>query len=129
MGFPRQEYWSGLPFLSSGDLSNPGIDPKSPALAGGFFTAEPPGHPLPSTLDTYCHLFMAEKTKAQTGCGLGRKDTTYPQETLIMVALYSSDAPSLWPLILPALPGCAFPGAVNSHPSYKLSTAVPSEGR
>ena len=45
MGFPRQEYWSGLPFPSPGYLPNPGIEPMSPALAGGFFTAEPPGKP------------------------------------------------------------------------------------
>ena len=38
MGFPRQEYWSGLPWPPSGDLPNPGIEPASPALAGGFFT-------------------------------------------------------------------------------------------
>ena len=38
MGFPRQEYWSGLPFPSPGDLPDPGIKPTSPALAGGFFT-------------------------------------------------------------------------------------------
>ena len=40
MGFPRQEYWRGLPFPSPGDLPNPGIEPKSPvshALAGKFF--------------------------------------------------------------------------------------------
>ena len=46
MGFPRQEYWSGLPFLSSGTLPDPGIEPMSPAspaLAGRFFTTEPPG--------------------------------------------------------------------------------------
>ena len=43
MGFFRQEYWSGLPFLYPGDLPDPGIRPRSPALAGGFFTAEPPG--------------------------------------------------------------------------------------
>ena len=45
MGFPRQEYWSGLPFPSPGDLPDPGIEPESPALAGRFFTAEPPGKP------------------------------------------------------------------------------------
>ena len=48
MGLPRQEYWSGLPFSSPGDLPNPGIDPRSPVpltLAGGFFTTEPPGKP------------------------------------------------------------------------------------
>ena len=45
VGFPRQEYWSGLPFPLSGDLPNPGIKPLSPTLAGGFFTTEPPGKP------------------------------------------------------------------------------------
>ena len=41
MGLSRQEYWNGLPFPSSGDLPDPGIEPmslKSLALAGGFFT-------------------------------------------------------------------------------------------
>ena len=36
MGFPRQEYWSGLPFPPPGDLHDPGIESTSPALAGGF---------------------------------------------------------------------------------------------
>ena len=46
MGFPRQEYWSGLPFPSSGDVPDPGIKPEflaSPALAVGFFTTVLPG--------------------------------------------------------------------------------------
>ena len=42
MGFSTQEYWSGLPFSSPGDLPDPGIKPVSPALADGFFTTEPP---------------------------------------------------------------------------------------
>ena len=42
-GFFRQEYWSGLPFPSPGNLPDPGIEPSSPALAGRFFTTEPPG--------------------------------------------------------------------------------------
>ena len=37
MGFPRQEYWSGLPLPSPGDLPDPGIEPKSPAFAGEFW--------------------------------------------------------------------------------------------
>ena len=45
MGFPRQQYRSGLPFPSPGDLPNPGIELMSPVLAGGFFTTEPPGKP------------------------------------------------------------------------------------
>ena len=40
MGFPRQEYWSVIPFPSPGDLPDPGIEPASPALAGGFFITE-----------------------------------------------------------------------------------------
>ena len=48
MGFSRQESWSGLPFPSPGDLPDPGIEPVSPALAGGFFTTEPPEKPLGS---------------------------------------------------------------------------------
>ena len=43
MGFPKQEYWSGLLLPSPGELPDPGMKPASPALAGGFFTAEPPG--------------------------------------------------------------------------------------
>ena len=43
MGFPRQEYWSGLPFPSPGDLPDPGIEPVSPGGKGGIFTTVPPG--------------------------------------------------------------------------------------
>ena len=45
MGFPRQEYWSGFPFPSPGDFPIPGMEPASPALAGRFFTTEPPRKP------------------------------------------------------------------------------------
>ena len=49
MEFSRQEHWSGFPCPPPGDLPDPGIEPRSPvspALAGGFFTVEPPGKPL-----------------------------------------------------------------------------------
>ena len=46
MGFPRQKYWSGVPFPSPGDLPDPGIKLASPALARGFFTTESLGKPL-----------------------------------------------------------------------------------
>jgi len=45
MGCPRQEHWNGLPVSLPGDLPDPGIKPASPALAGIFFTTEPPGEP------------------------------------------------------------------------------------
>ena len=57
MGFPRQEYWSGLPFPSPGDLPNPGIEPSSPALAGGFLTTEPSGKPyVYMCIHIYTHI-------------------------------------------------------------------------
>ena len=45
MEFSRQEYWRGLPFPFPGDLPDSGMEPPSPALAGGFFKTEPPGMP------------------------------------------------------------------------------------
>ena len=45
MGFSRQEYWSGLPFPSPGDLPDPGIKPGSPALQADTLPAEPQGKP------------------------------------------------------------------------------------
>ena len=48
--FPRQESWSGLPFPFPGDLPDTGIGSSSPALAGRFFTAEPPEKPLSRSL-------------------------------------------------------------------------------
>ena len=48
MGCPRQEYWRGLPFPTPGDLPNPGIEPKSPALQADSLLTEPPGKPLSS---------------------------------------------------------------------------------
>ena len=66
VGFPRLEYWSGLPFPSLGDLPDPGIEPASHALAGCFFTTEPPGkqnslllpHKLFKTNSTLSHCRM-----------------------------------------------------------------------
>ena len=46
MRFSRQEYWTGLPFPSPGDLPKPGIKPRSPASQADALTSEPPGKPL-----------------------------------------------------------------------------------
>ena len=43
MGFSRQEYWSGLPFPLPGDVPDPGIEPRSPALPADSLPSEPPG--------------------------------------------------------------------------------------
>ena len=46
MEFSRQEYWSGLPFPSPGNLPNPVIKPKSPSLQADALPSEPPGKPI-----------------------------------------------------------------------------------
>ena len=55
MGFSRQEYCSGLPFPSPGDLPDPGIEPRSPALQADALPSEPPGKP---TLHEFKLLFL-----------------------------------------------------------------------
>ena len=56
MGFPRQDYWSGLPFPSPGDRPNPGIEPGSPALQADALSSEPPGKPLGYDMDICKHI-------------------------------------------------------------------------
>ena len=75
MGFPRQEYWSGVPFPSPEDLPDPGMEPTSlasPALTGGFFTIGPSPqgielnntpNPTGSTLGTSVAAFGCQKTE------------------------------------------------------------------
>ena len=48
--FSRQEYWNGVPFPSAGDLPNPGIEPRSPALQADALLSEPLGKPSNSTI-------------------------------------------------------------------------------
>ena len=54
MGFPRQGYWSELPFPPPGDLPDPGIEPTSLAAAGRFFTTEPPYEYSPEKI--FCNI-------------------------------------------------------------------------
>ena len=61
MEFSRQEYWSGSPFPTPGDLPNPEIETASPASAGGFFATEPPGKPR---YKAHC-MVKKEKKKAR----------------------------------------------------------------
>ena len=58
MGFSRQEYWSGLPLSSPGDLPDPGIEPRSPALKSDSLPSEPPGKPLRSVGASVCVDFI-----------------------------------------------------------------------
>ena len=60
MEFSRQEYWSGLPFPSPGDLPDPWIEPTSPVLTGEFFTTEPPGKLMCRVKPTYLKRTASE---------------------------------------------------------------------
>ena len=62
MGFSRQEYWSGLPFPSPGDLPDPGIESGSLALQADTLTSEPPGKPLNSPIN---HNTQSPKTSTR----------------------------------------------------------------
>ena len=87
MEFSRKEDWSGLPFLSPGDLLNLGTEPESPALAGWFFMAEPPGKPVNSCAVTpnssvmkthICRKPWQTKTGAGRRGSLKRARTAFP---------------------------------------------------
>ena len=63
IGFPRQEYWSGLSFPSPGSLPNPEIESASPALASGLLTTEPPGRPI--MVNTFVQINRIYSTKSE----------------------------------------------------------------
>ena len=67
MGFPRQAYWSGLPFPPPADLPNPGIEPASPALVGRFFNTEPPGKARAKTRDVAKYRIMHKTAPPRRG--------------------------------------------------------------
>ena len=66
IGFSRQQYWSGLPFPSPGDLPNPGIEPGFPALEADALTSEPPGKTLVQK-DTHPSDHSSTIYNSQTG--------------------------------------------------------------
>ena len=59
MDFPRQEYWSGLPFPFPGNIPNPGMECRSPALQTNSLPSEPPGKPVLHQLSLCCSLCSA----------------------------------------------------------------------
>ena len=89
MGFSRQEYWSGLLFPSPGNLPDPGIEPRSPALRADTLTSEPPGKPnsrhspkspLNMLLD---RALLTRGSKTQLHPLIGRITGPAPQKTYI----------------------------------------------
>ena len=66
MGFSRQEYWSGLLFPAPGDLPNPGIEPRSPALRADTLPSEPRGKPFENLLITYLKFTICINVQVST---------------------------------------------------------------
>ena len=104
MGFSRQEYWRGLPFHSSGDLPDPGIEFRSPALQANSLPSVPPGSPISwlEHQDANFYKFL------EAGCGLLRKswEPWTSQRGLNIVMAFTiwlswcrskKDLPCLWP--------------------------------
>ena len=67
MEFSRPEYWSGQPFPSPGDLANPGIEPRSPALQADSLLAEPQGKPTNTGVGSLSLLQQIFPTQDQPG--------------------------------------------------------------
>ena len=109
MGFSWQECWSGLPFPTPGDLSNPGIQPTSlasPALAGRFFTTAAPGKPtflcyfirignnLPLLKDGWTYFFLVDQWEPGTEYFL--KDRNFIFSSDRQMACISTDFQLSW---------------------------------
>ena len=92
MGYPRQGYRSELPYPPPGDLPNPGIEPKSPALAGGFSTTGPPGNPR--SIYSGVYLLIPSFWCFFSPC------RHLPTSTLVTISLFSMFAETrLWHLL------------------------------
>ena len=114
MGFSRQEYWSGLPFSPPGDLSNPGIEPRSPALQADSLQSEPPGKPyqlllkINSWIDPLLsitnatNLIQHPQPRASLGSTLSLADEPL---SWLNVVIKGSLPFSLWISAQPLLPG------------------------
>ena len=90
MGFSRQEYWSGLPFPSPGDLPDPGIKPKSPSLWADALTSEPPGETeKKSTQDERPPDLLLRLDRCQWICKLGVNwSPSFPPRNYFIVCLH-----------------------------------------
>ena len=88
MGFPRQEYLRGLPFPPPGDLSDPGIEPKYPALHVNSLPSEPPGKPRNAGVGSLSLLqgnfLTQESNPGLQHCGRILYQLNYPGSPLLM---------------------------------------------
>ena len=125
-GFPRQEYWSGLPFPPAGDLPNPGIEPvsfASPTLAGEFFTTAPLGKPHNSSenlLNKHCYVFFPWQIYLYVDLGgcVPIYDSHTSRNSVLKCSIVGRAGPGPWPLLFPS------PLLAISHAKRDLITRV-----
>ena len=109
MGFSRQEYWSGLPWPSPGDLPDPGIEPESPALQADALPSEPPGKPwCRRGVISTCKRGLLWREGTQliitgrfVGGNMRELTTHYPSTPVIFCAFYRLASPGSGPPGLP----------------------------
>ena len=139
--FSRQEYWSGLPFPSPGDLPDPGIDPRSPALQADSLPAEPPGTLRFSLVARFIHgsVCQAQPSNAPhhplpplvSMCLLSAPVSPFLLCKYVVLPNGTEYNPRLatWAPRLglhPLLPLPSFPTRCHLPPSLGLNHAVPS---
>ena len=83
MEFFRQEYWSGLPFPSPGDLPNLGIEPGSPTLQAESLLSEPPGKPYIFTLSVFKGMYDLGQTWEEQNKATQKERTNFGHSTSI----------------------------------------------
>ena len=110
IGFPRQEYWSGLSFPPPGNHPDPDVEPVSPVLAGGFFTTESPGKLQSQGWNYYLGASLIAQLVKEFSCkagdpgsipGLGRstgEGIGYPLQYYwaSLVAQLVKNLPAMW---------------------------------
>ena len=116
MGFSRQEYWSGLPFPSPGDLPDPGIEPRSPTLQADALTSAPPGKPLNTRIKDF--KGGKEARLKEEGGGGGRGGAKG-------VALQTSPATYRYPGIMGLFPGPPEKGGLELGPARNQTRPEP----
>ena len=90
MGFSRQEYWSGLPFPSPGDLPEPGIEPRSPALQADTLTSEPPGKTQWRTVISLIYTLFTATFILQQHCSVTGTEIIWPANRFISTIFLAS---------------------------------------
>ena len=134
MGFPRQEYWSGLPFPSPGELLDPGIKPKSPTLQADALTLALPGKPLntriqslrkpPIKTQNFRSKYQHQRFQGRKGNQVERRGRRREREAK-GVALQTSPATYRYPGVMGLFPGPPEKGGLELSPSRNQTRPEP----